>query len=294
MAWEWLGPALGSAIGGGLSYLGTRSAGKNALEAARMMSASTSADADAALEAAAPWATAGPGGTADFDPDARLALQSLSPELADMYQGALTRSGMFGGQALQYSLNPFEAADTFYQQQQPFYQRAEDQSRTDLETKLLAQGRLGGTGGSRQQQGLEEAILGGQTQRRSKAFSQAQAYIDQLLGRESADIGTATGLLNIPMQYANLGRGIGGDLGQAAGQGLASRLGASKNLANVMSTGTPFSQGMMAGGKWANQNFGRNASIWNRPAGQSPPNWSNVPSSIGAYGPDSMAGETYV
>ncbi len=272
MGWDWLGPVLGSALGGGLAYLGTKSAGENALEAAQMMSAANTADADAALEAAQPWATAGPGGTADFDPDARLALQQLSPELANMYQGALTRSGLFGGKALSYSLNPFEAADTFYQQQQPYYQQAEDQARTDLETRLLAQGRLGGTGGRGQQMGLEDSILRGQNQRRTQAFTQAQAYIEQLLGRESADIGTATGLLNIPMQYMNVGRGIGGDLGQAAGQGLASRAAASKNLANVMTaTGTPFSQGMMAGGKWVNENFGRGASIWDQPAGGAPP-----------------------
>ena len=70
MGWDWLGPVLGSALGGGLAYLGTKSAGENALEAAQMMSAANTADADAALEAAQPWATAGPGGTADFDPDA--------------------------------------------------------------------------------------------------------------------------------------------------------------------------------------------------------------------------------
>ena len=277
MAWDWLGPVLGSAIGGGLSYLGAKSAGDNSLEAAQMMSAANTSNADAAFAAAQPWATAGPGGTADFDPDASLALQQLSPELANMYQGALTRSGLFGGKALSYSLNPFEAADTFYQQQQPYYQQAEDQARTDLETRLLAQGRLGGTGGRGQQMGLEDSIFRGQNQRRTQAFSQAQAYIDQLLGRESADIGTATGLLNIPMQYANLGRGIGGDLGQAAQYGLASRAAGSKNLANTMAArGTPLSTGMMAGGNWVNQNFGRGASIWDKPSASVYDGWGSM------------------
>ena len=55
------------------------------------------------------------------------------------------------------------------------------------------------------------------------SFNQAQAYIDSLLGRESGDIGTATGLLNIPLQYGKLGRGIGGDLSGIAQAQLGAR-----------------------------------------------------------------------
>ena len=88
------------------------------------------------------------GGTADFDMDTRTALLNLSPQLADIYQGALDRSGLFGGQAMQYAqMDPFEAADLFYQQEQPLVDKARDLRRTDLETRLLSQGRLGGTGG---------------------------------------------------------------------------------------------------------------------------------------------------
>ena len=41
------------------------------------------------------------------------------------------------------------------------------------------------------------------------------------------------GLLNIPLQYGNMGRGIGGDLGTAAAYGLKSRADAATGLANV-------------------------------------------------------------
>ncbi len=226
----------GDVIGGGLSWLGGRETSQNALEGAQYQADAIREAGQAALDAAQPWGVGGLGGTADFDSDSRTALMSMSPELSDMYQGALTRSGLWGAQAAQYSADPFAAADTFYQQQQPYYQQEEDRARTALETRLLAQGRLGGTGGGTEQQALEEAIGRGQDQRRTKSFSQAQSLINTLLGRESGDIGTATGLLDIPLQYGKLGRGIGGDLGGVAKAGLASRADAAKTLGSTFAS----------------------------------------------------------
>ena len=227
----------GGVIGGGLSWLGQRDESQNALAASQ---ASADAIRDSAAEATAaamPWGVGGTGGTAAFDQDSRTALMNLSPELANVYQGALTRSGLWGQQAAQYGADPFLAADTFYEQQRPYYEREENQARSDLETRLLAQGRLGGTGGQRQYGALEEAIGRGQQQRRTGAMSQAQSMISSLLGRESGDIGTATGLLDIPLQYANVGRGIGGTLGTVASAGLKSRADAQQNLAATFAAG---------------------------------------------------------
>ena len=61
-----------------------------------------------------------------------------------------------------------------------------------------------------------------------------QALIAALLGRETGDIGTATGLLNVPMQQANLGRGIGGSIGNLAAQGLASRASGQQQLSATL------------------------------------------------------------
>tara|TARA_R110000787_G_scaffold6255_2_gene22143 strand:+ start:1096 stop:1863 length:768 start_codon:yes stop_codon:yes gene_type:complete len=220
-------------IGGGLSYLGSRNTASAATKAAEAQSAAMLANAQAAQEAGQPWNVGSVGGTAAFDPDSQSALLGLSPELQEIYQGALSRSGIWGEQAGMYGADPFAAADTLYEQQQQYWQPKEDQMRTDAETRLMAQGRLGGTGGARAMGELNESILGSQQQRRTQSMNQAQNMITQLLGRESGDIGTATGLLNIPLQYGNMGRGIGGTLGTQATNLVDSRNDAASNINKV-------------------------------------------------------------
>ena len=221
-------------LGGGLSYLGSRENADANIQAAREQSAVLNQNADNVIAAGQPYGVGSVGGTADFDPDSKTAMLNLSPELQSMYQGALSRSGIWGDQLAQFSGDPFAAGNMFYEQNQPYYAEQEDDLRTDLETRLLAQGRLGSTGGRDQMSSLEEGILTGQTQRRNQGFSQAQALISALLGRESADIGTATGLLNVPMQQANLGMGISGQLGNLAAQGLASRASGQQQLSATL------------------------------------------------------------
>jgi len=227
-----------SILTAGLGFLGSRSDSRNAQRAAQLQAETIRQNAQDVIAAGAPFGVGGFGGTADFDMDTRTALLNLSPQLADIYQGALDRSGLFGGQAMQYAqMDPFEAADLFYQQEQPLVDKDRDLRRTDLETRLLAQGRLGGTGGAQEREALETAFEVADMGRRNEAFSRAQNLVGTLLSRETGDIGTATGLLNIPIQMANLGRGIGGDLGQLAASGLASRQAGEALLANARTAG---------------------------------------------------------
>jgi len=248
----------GDLVGAGLSLWGQSEAGDAALDAARMQAEAAGAASQAAIDAGTPYTTASLGGVAEFDPESKAALLQLSPELQNIYQGALTRSGLFGGQASQYAMmDPFAAADLFYQQEQPYYEQQEQRQRTDLETRLLAQGRLGGTGGATEQQALEEAIGRGQQGRRTAAFSRAQALIDGLIGRERGDIAQAIGLLDIPLQQAKLGRGIGGDLGNVAGAGLASQAAAQKLLASTQAQAPGlFPTALMGAGQFVSDKLG--------------------------------------
>ena len=214
---------VGDLIEGGLGWWGQERTRDSALDAAQIHSDTVSANADAAMAASMPWAVGGTGGMADFDPEGRAALLERSPELQNIYSGALGRSGLWGAQAAKFMGDPFSAADKFYQMQQELIAPEEQKLRLAAEDRLRAQGRLGTTGGMNQYGEVEKQILGGQNERRVSSFNQAQAYIDSLLGRESGDIGTATGLLNIPLQYAALGRGIGGDLSGIAQAQLAAR-----------------------------------------------------------------------
>ena len=211
-------------LGGGLSYLGARESSKAAIEAGRQNAESIRQSAAAAAAQAQPFSVGSLGGTTDFDEASRTAILNLSPDLQNIYQGLLDRSGMFGGQATALSADPFAAADLFYQQQQKYFEPREQQLRTDAETRLMAQGRLGSTGGQRALGEIEESILSQQNMRQAQSFSQAQQLINSLLGRESGDLGQAQGLLNIPLQQANIGMGVGATLGTAASSGLQSRV----------------------------------------------------------------------
>ena len=210
------------------------------------------------------------GGTADFDQGTRTALMNLSPELQNIYQGGLTRSGLWGEQLMPLAADPFAAADLFYEQEQPYYQREEDRLRSALETKLLAQGRLGGTGGREQISALDEAILRDQDRRRTASFSKAQGLIDSLLGRESGDIGQAVGLLDVPIQLGNLGRGVGASLGNIAATGLGSRADAASNLATTMAaSGSPLGNALnVAGGMFPSADYIRRNQQLQNPGSQ--------------------------
>ena len=217
------GDNIAGLVGGGLSYLGARQSSQAAQQAGLANAEAIRQAAADQMAASQPWGVGSIGGTASFDPNSQTAMLGLSPQLQNMYQGLLDRAGLFGGQATTLSADPFGAGDYFYEQQQQYWDPKEAQMRTDAETRLLAQGRLGTTGGQRAMGELEESILSGQQQRRAQSFSQAQSLIDSLLGRESGDIGQAMGLLNIPLQQAQLGRGIGGNLSSAAAAGLGAR-----------------------------------------------------------------------
>lgn len=225
-------------VGGGLAYLGSRQTAKSARSAAQQEADAVRLAAANAEKAAVPWSVGSLGGTAAFDKDKQAAILGLSPELSDIYSGALSRAGLWGGQATALGADPFEAANTFYERQEPYYTAQEDRLRTNLETRQLAQGRLGTTGGAQQFGDLERGLAEAQTARRNQAFSQAQGLVESLLGRESADIGQAVGLLDVPLQMANVGQKVGGSLGQAAAYGLQARQGAAQTLgmANAQSS----------------------------------------------------------
>ena len=249
---------VGDAIGGGLSYLGARESSKAATQAAQSQADAARANAAAATASATPYTIGSLGGIADFDPSNKTGYLGLSPQLSDIYGGALARSEMFGAQGFDYaSMDPFAAGDLFFQQSDPYYQQQQDRTRTELETRLLAQGRLGSTGGALEQEALETGIANQQMQRRESGFTKAQALIDTLLGRERGDIAQAVGLLDVPLQQANVGRGIGGTVGATAAAGLSSQAASQKLLAQVQGQDPGmFGTGAAGLGQYVTRNYG--------------------------------------
>jgi len=249
---------LGDIIGGGLSFLGAKESAKAATQAAQSQADAARANAASATAAATPYTIGSLGGVADFDPKKKAGYLGLSPQLSDIYAGALERSGMFGEQGYGYAaMDPFAAGELFFQQSDPYYQQQQDRTRAELETRLLAQGRLGSTGGALEQEALETSIANQQMQRREAGFTKAQALIDTLLGRERGDIAQAVGLLDIPLQQANVGRGIGGTVGGVAAEGLRSQA-ASQGLLSQAQGAYPgmFGLGAAGLGNYITKNYG--------------------------------------
>jgi hypothetical protein len=237
----------GRLISGGLSYLGADKTIQAAQEAALAQAQGLRDVANITAAGGNPYSVGSLGGTAEFDPETKSALLNLSPELSDIYSGLLSRSGMFGSQAGLYSsLDPFAAGDLFYQQQQALVAPEEERMRTDLETRLLSQGRLGTTGGGRNIEDLERGLATARDARRVASFNQAQTLIDALLGRESADIEAATSLLDVPLQQGKLGMGIGGTVGAGVSAASKARSDAVRGINNAFATsplGTALSYG---------------------------------------------------
>ena len=237
----------GRLISGGLSYLGADKTIQAAQEAALAQAQGLRDVANITAAGSNPYSVGSLGGTAEYDPETKSALLNLSPELSDIYSGLLSRSGMFGSQAGLYSsLDPFAAGDLFYQQQQALVAPEEERMRTDLETRLLSQGRLGTTGGGRNIEDLERGLATARDARRVASFNQAQTLIDALLGRESADIEAATSLLDVPLQQGKLGMGIGGTVGAGVSAASKARSDAVRGINNAFATsplGTALSYG---------------------------------------------------
>tara|TARA_R100000084_G_scaffold100468_2_gene55147 strand:+ start:988 stop:1812 length:825 start_codon:yes stop_codon:yes gene_type:complete len=237
----------GRLISGGLSYLGADKTIQAAQEAALAQAQGLRDVANITAAGGNPYSVGSLGGTAEFDPETKSALLNLSPELSNIYSGLLSRSGMFGSQAGLYSsLDPFAAGDLFYQQQQALVAPEEERMRTDLETRLLSQGRLGTTGGGRNIEDLERGLATARDARRVASFNQAQNLIDALLGRESADIEAATSLLDVPLQQGKLGMGIGGTVGAGVSAASKARSDAVRGINNAFATsplGTALSYG---------------------------------------------------
>jgi len=224
----------GRLVSGGLSYLGADQTIQAAQDAARMQAQGLRDVANITAAGSNPYSVGSLGGTAEFDPETKSALLNLSPELSNIYSGLLSRSGMFGSQAGLYSsLDPFAAGDLFYQQQQALVAPEEERMKTDLETRLLSQGRLGTTGGGRNIEDLERGLATARDARRVASFNQAQTLIDALLGRESSDIESAISLLDVPYQQGKLGMGIGGEIGSSVSEAGKARTAAVQGLANA-------------------------------------------------------------
>ena len=179
------------------------------------------------------------------------------------------------GYASQLEGDPMAAGKKFYDMQKAIYAPEQEKARLSQESRLLAQGRLGSTGGAgeiealRKSQGqvdlqaqydsLDKAqqmtdlyrgrgreaqqmtdiyrgrgreaqqeedtyrLRAAQEDQRTGMFrdrsKEEQGYVDLMRSREASDLDTAKTIGGMPLEYANLGRGIGSQMSSVASKG---------------------------------------------------------------------------
>ena len=284
MGWNW-----DAIIGIGSSLI----AGKQARDAQKESTQAQKEAADVAYERALPWSTGGLFGAAAFDPTTRTALQTLSPELRKQYDAYLREAGLHAkdipasqkefyrqralakakeadyatqmGYAKQYEGDPIAAGKKFYEQQKAVYAPEQEKARLAQEARLLAQGRLGSTGGAGQIEALrkaqEQVDLQAQLAATDKAQklidsyrnraaaeqqmagmfrgrgTEEQALIDTYRGRRASDLGMVESLGLLPSGYSTAGQGIGAGMSNIAQSAAQMQSSAAKQLADTTAAG---------------------------------------------------------
>lgn len=99
------------------------------------------------------------------------------------------------------SYDPFAAAETQFQRMEEILAPGRERDRSALEARLLRQGRLGSTGGGRQQEALETAIEQSRRAGLVEALTQAQG-----IQRQKAELGTALGAFGAGIEDQQLQR----------------------------------------------------------------------------------------
>ena len=206
-------PDIGSAIGGGISLLGQRSARKSQAAA----SDAASREAELAYQRSLPWDVKGAFGEAEYDEEGRQLDMSLSQPWQSEYdlamQGAKDQRGYIAGM----EADPYVAGQKFYEQQKALYAPDQAKDRLDLEKRLLGQGMLGSSGGAARQEALRKAQAQVDLQAQYGGLEKAQGLIDTYRGRAATDLGMAETIGQMPQKYAETGRGIGTGMSSIAG-----------------------------------------------------------------------------
>ena len=227
MAWI----AAAAAVGGSLisSYGANKAAKKGAASADRA--------AELAYKQSLPWDVKGMFGSATFDEGGRTSEIKLDPEMQKLYDRLYGRAGGYGEQVAAMGDTPLAVEKRFYDKQKAISAPGEERERLALESRLLAQGMLGSTGGAGRMQTLLEAQGMKDLVRRSDAASQSQQLLDLYRTRETGDIKQAVGIGALPYDYASLGRGIGGGMSSAAQYGAGLRSQGALNRADTSAAG---------------------------------------------------------
>jgi len=199
MSWAAVATIGGSLITG---YGADRAARRNMSEQDRL--------AELEYERSLPWNTSGMFGSATFDEETGVNL-GLSNEWQGQYDQAMQDAQAQRDYISGIESDPMAAGKQFYDKQRSLFEPTHRKQNLDMENRLRAQGMLGSTGGM----GRAGALLDSQQTQDLNAqyagMDKAQDLIDKYKTRETQALGLAENIGNMPMQYARLGAGVGGN-----------------------------------------------------------------------------------
>ena len=236
-------------------------AGQKAESAQQQSTEAQKQAANLAYERALPWSTGGLFGAAAFDPKTRTAIQTLSPELRAQYDAYLKQAPTHAqyipearadfekqrGYAAELEGDVYGAGKKFYEMQKALYAPQQEKDRLTQEARLLAQGRLGSTGGAGEQEALRKAQEQVDLQAQYAGLDKAQQQIgmfrdrskegialeDMYRARQAGDLAMVQSLGQLPGSYSAAGQGIGQGLSSIAGTAAGMQSSAAQGLAET-------------------------------------------------------------
>jgi hypothetical protein len=140
--------------------------------------------------------------TTTLDPQ----LQGISNQLFQQGQGFLGQLGSF---------DPMQATQQQFDLMESIMNPIRKREQAGMEGQLLAQGRLGSTGGALTQQGQQQAFDMSRQQQLFKAMQQSQQTQQHLAGLGTGMIGQGIGIEQLPLELIGMGGQLGGLQAQA-------------------------------------------------------------------------------
>ena len=227
-----------SAVAAATVAVGVYSANKQA-KAQGAAASAAERQADLAYKRSLPWDVKGDFGEAIFDEGGRTLGMKLSAPWQSEYDVAMEGAKKQRGYISGFEGDPMAAGKTFYDMQKAIYAPEQEKDRLSLESRLLAQGMLGSTGGAGRMEALRKAQAMQDLEAQYAGLDKAQGYIDTYRGRSAADLGMAETIGQLPQKYAETGRGIG--------TGMSSIAGTSANLSSAAAQARGQSQANLYG-----------------------------------------------
>lgn len=136
------------------------------------------------------------------------ATAALNPQYAALRDQYMKQAGSQMGAFSNY--DPQQASADIYGKLSALSAPYEARARTDMESRLQAQGMLGSTGGGIQQQALFDSQGQSRIARELQSYSTAQDTLNQMQSRSINATNAASGLDSLALQNLNLGGAFGG------------------------------------------------------------------------------------